>query len=151
MNIISLPIELNKEIIDSRFRLVIIAVQRAIEMSKDPKTATHMRSKKITSNAILEAISGNVEFFTGQDARKTLEKAEKLDYRKWVTEKKKPISDITELEKELKVYLHEQEKELPEDAFTFNETDTSEKVNEPERLLLEDLEDSIEDKDERKI
>ncbi len=144
MDIILLPIELNKEKIDSRFRLVIIATQRAIDMSKDHKTAIQGKNKKITTNAILEAVTGDVEFFTGEDARMNLEKAEKLDYRRWITEKKKPIGDITELEKELKVYLHEQDKESLEDTFFFTEPEASEQLSESEELS-EELKDNQED------
>lgn len=117
MDIISLPIEIDKEKIDSRFRLVIIASQRAIELSKDSKPSIQSKNKKITSNAILEAVSGKIDFFEGEEAKINLAKAEKLDYRRWVSEKKKPIGDITDLEKDLKVYLHEHEKESPEEAF----------------------------------
>lgn len=127
MDIISLPIELDKEKIDSRFRLVAIATQRAIELSKGSKLRIQTRNKKITTNAILEALTGNVEFLTGEEARINLEKAEKLDYRKWVTEKKKPIADITDIEKDLKVYLVEHEKESQEEGFNIFD-DISEKT-----------------------
>ncbi|MCX8030134.1 MAG: DNA-directed RNA polymerase subunit omega [Thermodesulfovibrionales bacterium] len=135
MDIISLPIEFDKEKIDSRFRLVIIAVQRATELSKDPKLGQG-KYKKITTNAIVDAITGKIDFLTGYDARKNLEKAEKLDYRKWLTEKKRHIGDISELEKELKVYLHEQEdKELKANNFGFSEITLPEQSGTAEEFI----------------
>lgn len=117
MDIISLPIDIDKEKIDSRFRLVIIASQRAIELSKGAKPKIQSKLDKITSKAILEAISGEVDFLIGQDASNAIEMAEKLDFRKWITEKKKPIEDLSDIEKDLKIYLHD--KESPEKALDY--------------------------------
>lgn len=146
MDIISLPIEIDKEKIDSRFRLVIIASQRAIELSKNLKPATQSKNKKITTNAILDAVTGKIEFFTGEEARINLEKAEKSDYRRWVSEKKKLIGDIADIEKDLKVFLNEQEKVSPEDAFfrveDFNEAEVPEQTEQ-----IEGISDSQENHD----
>ena len=109
MDIISLPIEMDKEKIDSRFRLVVISSQRAMELSKGIKPRILTKDKKITTNAILESVSGEVDFLTGDEARITHQKAEKLDFKKWVSEKKRHMEDLTDLEKDLKVYLHEKE------------------------------------------
>lgn len=114
MDIISLPIEIDKEKIDSRFRLVIISSQRAIELSKGVKPKIQTKLDKITSNAIFEALSGDLDYLTGEDASNALEMAEKLDFRKWITEKKKHIEDLSDIEKDLKIYLHD--KESPEKA-----------------------------------
>jgi len=117
MDIISLPIEIDKEKIDSRFRLVIIASQRAIELSKGVKPKIQTKLDKITSNAILEALSGEIDFLTGEEASNALERAEKLDFRKWMIEKKKPVEDLSDIEKDLKIYLHD--KESPEKALDY--------------------------------
>jgi len=117
MDIISLPIEIDKEKIDSRFRLVIISSQRAIELSKGVKPRIHTKLDKITSNAILEALSGEIDFLTGEEASHALERAEKLDFRKWMMEKKKPVEDLSDIEKDLKIYLHD--KESPEKALDY--------------------------------
>lgn len=117
MDIISLPIVFDREKIDSRFRLVAIATQRAIELSKGSNLKIQSKYKKITTNAIIESLTGKIEFLTGEEARIALQNAEKLDYRKWVTEKKKPLADITEIEKDLKIYLLEHEREAQEEAF----------------------------------
>lgn len=117
MDIISLPIEIDKQKIDSRFRLVIIASQRAIELSKGVKPKTQAKLNKITSNAILEAVNGEIDFLTGVDATNALEMAEKLDFKKWLTEKKRPVGDLSDIEKDLKIYLHD--KESPEKALNY--------------------------------
>lgn len=120
MDIISLPIEYDKKKIDSRYRLVIIASQRGRELYLGAKPRISEKTKKITTTAILESITNKIEFITGREAALAIEKAEKVDYRKLIEEKRRPIVDLSSLEKDLKVYLHEREtveREL-EDLFT---------------------------------
>jgi DNA-directed RNA polymerase omega subunit len=107
MDIISLPVDYDKKKIESRYRLVTIAAQRARELSLGATPKIQTKAKKVTTTALLEAISGNIEFLTGEDAVIAREKAEKIDYKKLIEEKRKPIDDLSELEKDLKVYLHE--------------------------------------------
>jgi DNA-directed RNA polymerase omega subunit len=107
MDIISLPVDYDKKKIESRYRLVTIAAQRARELSLGAIPKIQTKAKKVTTTALLEAISGNIEFLTGEDAVIAREKAEKIDYKKLIEEKRKPIDDLSELEKDLKVYLHE--------------------------------------------
>ena len=124
MDIISLPIEYDRNKIDGRYRVVAIASQRAKELSLDnrvkPKIKT--KAKKITTIAIEETISGSIEFLTGEQAKKAKEEARKLDYRRLLEEREKVVTgeEVTELEKDLKVYLHEKEtteKKALEDLF----------------------------------
>jgi DNA-directed RNA polymerase subunit omega len=107
MDIISLPIKYDKKSIDSRFRLVTMASQRARELSLGAASKFPVKTKKVTTSALLEAISGEIEFITGEKAAAAKEKAEKIDYRKLIEEKRRPITDLSELEKDLKIYLHE--------------------------------------------
>ncbi|MEW6739275.1 MAG: DNA-directed RNA polymerase subunit omega [Nitrospirota bacterium] len=107
MDIISLPVDYDKKKIESRYRLVAIAAQRARELSLGATQKIQTKAKKVTTTALLEAISGNIEFITGEEAVIAREKAEKIDYKKLIEEKRKPIEDLSELEKDLKVYLHE--------------------------------------------
>jgi DNA-directed RNA polymerase subunit omega len=107
MDIISLPVDYDKKKIESRYRLVAIAAQRARELSLGATQKIQTKAKKVTTTALLEAISGNIEFITGEEAVIAREKAEKIDYKKLIEEKMKPIEDLSELEKDLKVYLHE--------------------------------------------
>ncbi len=107
MDIISLPVEYDKKKIESRYRLVVIAAQRARELSLGAAQKVQTKAKKVTTTAVLEAISGNIEYITGEEAVAAREKADKIDYKKLIEEKRKPIEDLSELEKDLKVYLHE--------------------------------------------
>lgn len=118
MDIVSLPIELNKKKhtkVENEFRLVAIAIQRAKELSLGAKQKIETKAKKLTTAALIEAISGEIDFLTGEDAVAARHKAEKFEYKKITGEKKRPTEDLSELEKDLKVYLHE--KESAEKAF----------------------------------
>ncbi len=111
MDIISLPAKVDKDKIDSRFRLVTIAAQRAKELSLGAKAKVPSKYKKVSSQAILEAISGSLDYLTGEEARTALEEAKKYDVRRLLEERKREarVEELTELERDLKVYLHERE------------------------------------------
>jgi DNA-directed RNA polymerase subunit omega len=122
MDIISLPIEYDRNKIDGRYRVVAIAAQRAKELSLGVKPKIKTKAKKITSVAIEETISNSIEFLTGEQAKKAKEEARKFDYRRLLEgrEKEVVVEEVTELEKDLKVYLHEKEtteKKALEDLF----------------------------------
>jgi DNA-directed RNA polymerase subunit omega len=111
MDIISLPVEIDNKKIDGKFRLVSIAAQRAKELSLGAKPKIPTKSRKVTTIAIEEAMTDKLEFITGEEARIAREKASKYDYRRLLEESKKigAGEDLSELEKDLKVYLHEKE------------------------------------------
>ena len=111
MDIISLPLEYDRNKIDGRYRVVAIASQRANELSLGVKPKIKTKSKKITSIAIEETVSGCIEFLTGEEAKKAKEEDKKFDYRRLLEEREKAVAgeEVTELEKDLKVYLHEKE------------------------------------------
>ncbi|MCX7987932.1 MAG: DNA-directed RNA polymerase subunit omega [Thermodesulfovibrio sp.] len=130
MDIISLPIELDREKIDSRYRLTLIAAQRASELSLGANARIEKKPKKVTTTALLEVLSDKIEFITGEEAIKAKEKIEKIDVKKLLEEKRKTIPDLSELEKDLKVYLHGKEsaEKMLEDLFT----ESTEQTNEEE-------------------
>jgi DNA-directed RNA polymerase subunit omega len=111
MDIISLPVEIDMKKIDGRYRLVMIASQRAKELSVGVKPKIQTKSKKVTAIAIEEAALGKLEFLVGEEAIKAREEAKKFDYRRLLEEKRREATpeELTELEKDLKVYLHEKE------------------------------------------
>lgn len=111
MDIVSLPVEIDKKEIDGRYRLVMVASQRAKELSFGAKPKVQTKSKKVTTIAVEEAVDGRLEFLVGEDAVKAKEEAKKFDYRKMLEEKRREATpeELTELEKDLKVYLHEKE------------------------------------------
>lgn len=133
MDIIALPVEYDKKKIESRYRLVVIAAQRARELSLGAAQKVQTKAKKVTTTAILESLSGSIEFITGEDAVSAKEKAEKIDYKKLIEDRRRPIEDLSELEKDLKVYLHEKgatERALEELFAETEEGEESEEVKE---------------------
>lgn len=128
MDIISLPIELDRSKIDSRYRLTLIAAQRASELSLGATARVEKKAKKITTTALLEILSDKIEYITGEEAIKAKERIEKIDVKKLLEEKRKAIPDLSELEKDLKVYLHGKEsaEKMLEDLFTENFEQTEE-------------------------
>jgi DNA-directed RNA polymerase omega subunit len=116
MDIISLPVEFDNKKIDGRFRLAIIAAQRARELALGAKPKIPTKGKKVTTIAIEEAINGNLEYLVGEEARRSQEEARKFDYRRLLEEKRREApEDLSELEKDLKIYLHERETEEKEE------------------------------------
>lgn len=111
MDIVSLPIEYDRNKIDGKYRIVAIASQRAKDLALGAKAKVKTKAKKVTTVSIEETISNSIEFLTGEQAKKATEEAKKLDYRRLLEEKMKepPVEEATELEKDLKVYLHEKE------------------------------------------
>ena len=111
MDIISLPVEYDRNKIDGRFRVIAIAAQRAKELAVGAVPKVKTKSKKVGTIALEETIQNALEFFIGDEAKKASEDAKRFDYRKLLEEKKKEMTgeDLTEFEKDLKVYLHEKE------------------------------------------
>lgn len=111
MDIVSLPIEYDHDKIDGRFRIIAIAAQRAKELAVGAQPKVKTKARKISTIALEETISNTIEFLIGEQAKKAKEDAKRFDYRKILEEKKKEITgeDLTEFEKDLKVYLHEKE------------------------------------------
>jgi len=111
MDIISLPIDYDRNKIDGRFRVIAIAAQRAKELAVGATPRVKTRTKKITTIALQETIGNTVEFLIGEQAKKAKEEAKRFDYRKILEDKKREATseDLTEFEKDLKVYLHEKE------------------------------------------
>jgi DNA-directed RNA polymerase omega subunit len=111
MEIISLPIDFDYEKLHGRFGLVNIAAQRAKELVSGAVPRVETKHKKVATIALQEAIQGKVEFLVGQEAIEAKEEARKLDYKKLLEEKRRESEkeELTELEKDLKIYLYEKE------------------------------------------
>ncbi len=111
MNIVRLPIEYDKAKIDSRFRLVTIAAQRARELAFGAKPKVEAKSEKIPTIALIEALEGKLEYLTGPEAIEAMQEAKKFDYKRFLDEKKKETmpEDLSELEKDLRTYLTERD------------------------------------------
>lgn len=110
-DIISLPVKIDKSKIDSRFRLVALASQRAKDLSLGAKPKLPSKYVKVASQGVFEAVENQLEFLTGEEARTALEEARKLDMRRLLETKKREAraEELSDLERDLKVYLHERE------------------------------------------
>ncbi len=124
MDIISLPIEYNREEIDGAYRLVVAAVKRAKDLSLGALPVIASKAQKITTLAIEEVATGAIKVLTGEAAVKANEEAKKLTHKRMMDEaqqKETMPEDMTELEKDLKVYLSEksetEQKKTIEDIF----------------------------------
>lgn len=124
MDIITLPIEYENKKLDGRYRLVIASVKRAKLLSQGALPKIQSKAQKITTLAIEEVATGAVNVLTGEAAVKALEEAKKLTHKRIMDEaqqKETMPEDMSELEKDLKVYLSEksgsEQKKSIEDIF----------------------------------
>jgi DNA-directed RNA polymerase subunit omega len=112
MDLISLPVDFDKNKIDGRYRLVVAVAKRARMLFQGAMPKITSKSKKMTTIALEEIVSDSVKVLSGEAALKAMELSKKLTYENMMDEAKQKESlpeDLTELEKDLKVYLHEKE------------------------------------------
>jgi DNA-directed RNA polymerase subunit omega len=110
MDIISLPILIEKNRVDSYFRLVILASERARSLMSGAKPVIDAPYKKETTVALYEVLRADMEFVTGKEARKELRKykaTRSLEGMKTAAEKAKEEEVRSEVERDLAVYLSE--------------------------------------------
>ena len=72
MNLLSLPLEMDNARIDSRYRLVIAASQRARQLVEGNRPRIESRYVKETTCALEEVLSGQADILFGQEARKAI-------------------------------------------------------------------------------
>ena len=117
MNDISLPIEGDRKKIDSRYRLVIAAAMRARQIAQGSPSENLNRAKKITTAGLWDVLSGAVEVLTGEEAIKAKERLKKERYEHMMDEAKQREAlpkDLTEIEKDLKIFLSEKSERTTE-------------------------------------
>ncbi len=110
MDIISLPIETDNEEIDGTYRLVIASIQRAKHLSEGALPKKASKANKITTLAIEEVASGKVNLLIGKEAVLASAESKKNTTKRMMDEaqqKETMPEDVSELEKDLKVYLSE--------------------------------------------
>jgi DNA-directed RNA polymerase subunit omega len=110
MEIIALPIEVDgNDKIDSRYRLVILAAQRARQLMEGGSPVSETRYAKSTTVGLEEVLENKVEFLTGKDARVAQREAKRLREEeiksRALLEKEEEIA--SEIKKDLSVYLAE--------------------------------------------
>ncbi|GBD96495.1 MAG TPA: DNA-directed RNA polymerase subunit omega [Nitrospirae bacterium] len=107
-DVISLPVEFDRKKIDTRFRLVIAVTKRAKDLFYGEMPVIATNSRKVTTVALEEVISGCVNVLTGEAALKAGEEAERLTHTTIMDEAEQKVSfpeKLTELEKDLEEYL----------------------------------------------
>lgn len=122
MDLISLPVEFDRKKIDGRYRLAIAVVKRARSLFQGAQPSIQSKAQKLTTLALEEVVSGSLSVLTGDAATKAKEEAKKLTFEGMMDEAKQKESlpeDLSELEKDLKVYLNE--KGEKEDRHTIEE------------------------------
>jgi DNA-directed RNA polymerase subunit omega len=109
MEIISLPVEVDFTKMDSRYRLVIIASQRARQIMEGSKPIIQSKQAKASTIALEEVLTGDLEILYGKDARQAQREAkrlrEEMKSRALLAEREEELA--TEIKKDLSVYLEE--------------------------------------------
>ncbi len=108
-DLISLPIEMNEGIADTKFRLVHIASQRVRQLSAGAPPQVATRSIKDTTVALEEAVALNFKILVGEDAKKAKEEFRKQEERAKLEEQLSAKEE--EIRKELSAYLSETQEE----------------------------------------
>ncbi len=119
MDSISLPVEVDRKKIDSRYRLVIAASIRARQIAQGSQSKFSSKAKKVTTAGLWEVASNSAGVLTGEAAAKAKEKAKKHGYEHMIDEAKQretQSKDLTEIEKELKVFLSEKSEKTERDT-----------------------------------
>jgi DNA-directed RNA polymerase omega subunit len=113
-DLISLPIEMDDKIADTKFRLVHIASQRVRQLSAGAPMIVSTRSIKDTTIALEEAVTGKFEVVTGEEAVKAKEEFRKREER--AKAEALLSAKEEEIRKELSAYLSETQEEEEGDA-----------------------------------
>ncbi|MDH4163440.1 MAG: DNA-directed RNA polymerase subunit omega [Nitrospirota bacterium] len=104
-DIITLPIELNERMADSKFRLVHIASQRVRDLSSGEQPLVVSRSIKDTTVALEESLLGAYKITIGEDAKVAKEELRKRKEQERIEEQLSAKEE--EIRKELSAYLTE--------------------------------------------
>jgi DNA-directed RNA polymerase subunit omega len=109
MDLITLPFEKDVTGIDSRYRMVVVAAQRARQVSEGARAAVTTRYTKPTTIALQELFEGKLEFLTGKEARLAQKEAKRLreeaQAAKAIEARHAALSD--EIKRDLSVYVEE--------------------------------------------
>jgi DNA-directed RNA polymerase subunit K/omega len=108
-DIISLPIEINPKMADSKFRLVHIASQRVRELSGGEPPLVTSRSIKDTTVALEESLLGAYKIVVGEEAKVAKEELRKRKEQEKLEEQLSAKEE--EIRKELSAYLTESQDE----------------------------------------
>jgi len=108
-DLISLPIEMDDQIADTKFRLVHIASQRVRQLSAGAPPQVNSRSIKDATVALEEAVAHSFNILVGDEAVKAKEEFRKEEERAKIEEQLSAKEE--EIRKELSAYLSETQDE----------------------------------------
>lgn len=108
-DLISLPIEMNDRIADTKFRLVHVASQRVRQLSAGAPMAVNSRSIKDTTIALEEAVAEKFTIIIGEAANVAKEEFRKREERAKADAQLSAKEE--EIRKELSAYLSESAEE----------------------------------------
>jgi DNA-directed RNA polymerase subunit K/omega len=108
-DLISLPIEMNDKIADTKFRLVHIASQRVRQLSSGASPVVRSQSIKDSTVALEEAVAHSFKILVGEEAKKAKEDFRKQEERAKIEEQLSAKEE--EIRKELSAYLSESREE----------------------------------------
>ncbi len=109
MNLLSLPMQIEKTGLDSRYRLAIAAAHRARQLMEGDRPRFESEFTKPTSRALEEILSGNADMLFGADAIKAQADARRArDARRLRMQPSDREEEIAAaIRKDLNVYLAE--------------------------------------------
>ena len=116
MDIVSLPIVINKEWIDSRFRMVVLATERAKQIMSGAKPVIPTKYIKAATIALHEISECRVDYVIGKEARKAMQAAaaaKLLQAAGGAGEGTEEDETKKEIEKDLGIYVREPEENIP--------------------------------------
>jgi len=117
MDIMSLITDFEDTKIDSRYRLVIIAAQRARQLMQGSKPQVTSKFTKETTIALDEVLQGKTDFMMGKEAKVAMKEAmvaREIEDRARARARAKallPPGDETEIKKDLNIYLSDRKEE----------------------------------------
>jgi DNA-directed RNA polymerase subunit omega len=117
MDMMSLLSEYDDAKIDTRYRLVIIAAQRARQLMQGSKPQITSKFTKESTIALDEVLQGKTEFVTGKEAKASMKEAvaarEIEDRARAKAKAMLPREDESEIKKDLTVYVNDRKVEEP--------------------------------------
>ncbi len=109
MSILSLPTDMDSAGVDSRYRLVVLAAQRARQMMDAGTSPGESRYTKVTTRALEEILQGTCEILRGEEARQAQREERRvrdaLRVRTRGSEREESIAEA--IRKDMNVYLEE--------------------------------------------
>ena len=106
MDALSLLPQHHQKDFDSRYRIVLIAAQRAKQLLRGAAAEGNSKFSKETSLALEEVLSGNVSYVVGEEAKQAIREARMANQRPIDPSLyAQPDENAQEIKKELSVYI----------------------------------------------